>query len=198
MSHASQDAARAWQEAVGALREGLEGGDEPQQLALLEQTLAAFRALDDGRAPTDATNNSFSWDLRRDSLSDGGVLYEVLWHGAPLGELILSTQPLPDALDMLGWTFTPGPPLALPGQLVVVVADSPSTSDLIAWLRSIVDPGTIVRARLQVMRFCLDRLRLASGSEPGVWLEQLQAPESSLLRFGTESVESDQPGEANG
>ncbi|MHB1835214.1 MAG: hypothetical protein ACYCXW_09630, partial [Solirubrobacteraceae bacterium] len=161
MSNIDHSAAGVWQQAVGALREGLEGGDEPQQIALLEQTLAAFRALDDGRAPIDATNDSFSWDLRRDGLSDGGVLYEVLWHGAPLGELILSTQPLPHALDMLGWTFTPGPPLALPGQLVVVVADppSPSTSDLIAWLRSIVDPGTIVRARLQVMRFCLDRVR---------------------------------------
>lgn len=189
MSFAKEDAIHGWQETAASLQEAIERPDRARTTTPLAEALAAFRLLDDGSEPTDHAPATFQWQLRHDGLTDGQLIYEVCWHRAPLGDLTLSIQPLPDALESPGWTFTPRPPVALPRRLVVAVGDAPDPTDLISWLHSLVDPDAQRRARLHVAHFCLDRLRLASSSNAAAWLGQLQAPPSSLLQYRPQTFE---------
>lgn len=192
-SSAADDAVTGWQEGVAALRQSVERVDTADQIALLAETLAAFAALERRGEPERALLDAFSWSFRGDGVSDGILLYEVAWHGARLGELFLAIQPLPDALDSPGWVFSPGPPLALPSQLLVVVGDEPDTTDLLAWLRSIVDPATVEHTRIDVAQWCLDRLRIASHSDASSWLAHLHAPSTPVLRYRREASAPEEP-----
>lgn len=192
VSFPADDAIRGWQDAVLALRSQLEHADRARQIELLAAVLATFRQVNDAGEP-DPGAAEFGWELSRDGFSDESLLYAVTWHGAPLGEMILSFQSLSEAVDSPGWVFAPGPPLALPGQTLLFVGDEPDATDLLSWLRSLVDPVNIEHARRDIANYCLDRLRLASGGNAEAWLMHLEATDTSVLHYRSPRATDEEP-----
>lgn len=167
----------AWREAIRALRESFEYGSRCERLWLLGAAFAAFAALD---RECEVERDAFSFPLLRDGRVDGETIHKVCLYGASVGELILSSQPLPDALES-GWTLLPAPPITITTSETMQVGTKPDTTSQVTWMQSVVDPAAEEHARADATQFFIEQMRDAVKTGAEAWLEKLEACGPAVL-----------------
>jgi hypothetical protein len=179
-----------WREAHSQLNAAYEAGSELEILTALDATIRAYKILIDstgGAASRSAMPiDAFDFPMLRDGLTDGEALYAVRWHGATLGELKLTLEPLLDAIsEGAAWIFMPSLPVAVVGEAILKVGpeavpvagtdDLPPVEDsLITRLQAIVSDVSIEHGKLEAACCCLEQLRLGAAVGASRWLRAIQ------------------------